>query len=198
MTDRVLLNCDECGKSTDVDEINWSADGSIAICPSCVATKVPLAPPLKPSSGHFPVFMLYQAGRLLHVTQDLGSAEQWQPFQRDDWWFYSVDSIMVKFFETPQQAAFIEKRLSHDLAPRYGMKPDPEEDMEGEPFTTYWVDTNSERKKLEKVLNIRITRDMWMALSLAAASDGARRTDWVRSSLYEALRGQSGAAEDSS
>lgn len=193
MSERILLECDECHKSTDVDQIEWSPDGATAVCLDCVANR-PIDPPKQTHTSHYPLFMLYKEGRLLHITSDLATANQWQTFQGERWWFYSVDSIFVKFFESRTQASFVEKRLTHDLAPRYGVKPDPEKDLDGEEFKIYWADEETDKKNLEKTLNTRISREMWMALSAVASSEGVRRTDWVRSALYEALRASQAGA----
>lgn len=191
----VTIACDSCGTQTLVEELHWTANATEVLCSSCYVEPQELPRKRQVPTRNFPIFMLYRDGRLLHVTQDLSTADQWRPLQGEMWWFYSVDSILVKFFESPDQAGFIERRFTHDFAPRYGSQPDVEADLGGEDHTTYHVDVESDRKNLEKTLNVRVSMETYMALNEAARLDGVSRTNWVRSALYEALRASEGPVD---
>lgn len=183
----ISVECDGCGESTNVDEVEW--DNSMAFCLTCAATMLEIPEEIRVAKDLCPLYFMYdETGRLLHITSDFDSPILWRTYQGERWWWNSVASIVIKFFETSDQVSFAKGRLINNLSPRYGVAPDPEEDLDGEEQgAIHYVNPASSRKTLDKSLQVRVTTECYLQITEAAASDGVKRGDWVRSVLQNAL-----------
>lgn len=185
----ISVACDGCDKFVDVEELEWF-DGT-AYCHGCAQKAAEaIVSEFKVAPVYHPVYFLHDKdSRLLHITDDLNDAERWRTYQSENWWWFSVANIVVKFFDSPEQAKVAIARLTEKLAPRYLAAPNPEEDLDGEENPDiYSIDPNTPHKALDKVMTLRISKEMDRALTEAAVRDGSRKPHWIRSTLYDALR----------
>lgn len=191
VTKVIRVSCDGCDELTLVDDLSWP-NSALALCPRCIGDyaveEEDDTPP--PVVDYLPLYFMYnEEGSLLHVTPDFDSPRLWRQFQGSNWWWHSVTSVAVKFFDTEKELAFVHARMKKNLAPRYLDFPDPEKDLEGESDPTiYTVDLDADKKTLEKVFPIRISKEMDLALLECAAKDGSKKAEWARSALYDAIR----------
>lgn len=185
----ISVACDGCNKFVEVEHLEWF-DGS-AYCAECAVKQTALIPDeFRKVPVYHPVYFLYDKdSTLLHVTTDLEDAARWRQYQNENWWWFAVENINVKFFDSFEQAEVACKRLTEKLAPRYLDFPDPEGDLEGEQgANVYSIDPSTPHKTLDQIMTLRISKEMDQRITRAAVKEGVRKPQWVRSVLYDAAR----------
>lgn len=187
--DNFIVACDLCELGFPTEELVWE-DGGEVLCLSCIELQVPLeVPKEEPILDLVPFFIFYSKGNeILHISSDISSPKQWKDIQGNNWWWYDIDYIKVKFATTKRKADTLINELQVRVAPLYMSKP-TEKDLSKklDPEITD-IDESLNVTTKASILNVRVTPEIDFLLTQKTHALGVERADYIRHLLASDLQ----------
>ena len=185
----LIVACDICQQEYPTGELIWE-DGGEVLCLKCVELQVPVEiPKEEPIIDLVPFFIFYSDEyKVLHISDDLSSPEQWKDIQGNNWWWYNVGYVKVKFSPTKKKALTLIRELQARLSPLYMDKPSEKDPTEQVEISLEDVDESLNVTAKTSTLNVRVTPEIDFLLTQKAHSLKIERADYVRHLLASELQ----------
>lgn len=169
----LLVACDTCGLDYPTNEMNW-LDSGAALCEECLEQEAEVEEFIPPRPDPVPFFCMYnEAGRILHVTDDITTPLQWKSLQGEDWWWFSVSMIYVAWAPDIQTAKANVKKMIHRVAPIYVKPQDYTSEERADPVRIV-------EDAKDRTVSFRIPQDIDREITKVCGDLGISRSDWFR------------------